>query len=150
MDIAIISNGNIGRIGHYRKLFPHTVFPDTGPTAEWLAANSCKKVNTFKAHDQDTEVLVSASPYVEGDYVYLVAVRSKTTEEVQQTQESKAAQLRAQRNALLAQTDWTQVADSQVDKDAWAAYRQELRDISAQETFPDSVTWPTSPDTPTE
>lgn len=146
MEIAIINNGNIGRIGHFRKLFPHTVFPDTGPTAEWLTANSCKKVNTFKQHDQDTEVLISCAPYEEGDYVYLVKVRSKTQEEVAQTQESKAAQLRSQRNALLAETDWTQIADSPVDKEAWATYRQALRDISNQETFPDSVTWPTRPD----
>ena len=146
MEIAIIKNGEIGRIGHFRKLFPHTVFPDNGPTAEWLSANSCKKVNTFKPHDQDTEILVSSNPYVEGDYVYLVRVRAKTPEEVAQTQESKAAQLRTQRNTLLAQTDWTQLADAPVDKEAWATYRQDLRDISSQETFPDSVTWPTSPD----
>lgn len=146
MEIAIIKNGEIGRIGHFRKLFPHTVFPDNGPTAEWLSANSCKKVNTFKPHDQDTEILVSSNPYVEGDYVYLVRVRDKTPEEVAQTQESKAAELRNQRNTLLAQTDWTQLADAPVDKEAWATYRQDLRDISSQETFPDSVTWPTSPD----
>ena len=146
MQIAIINNGEVGRIGHYRVLFPYTVFPESGPSDAWLTANSCKKVNLFKPHDRDTEILVSSAPYVEGDWVYTVIVRDKTPEEVAQTQESKAAQLRSQRNTLLSQTDWTQITDSPVDKQAWATYRQALRDISDQETFPDSVTWPTRPD----
>lgn len=36
--------------------------------------------------------------------------------------------LRSARNKLLAESDWTQVADSPVDKNAWSEYRQELRD----------------------
>ena len=43
-----------------------------------------------------------------------------------------ADQVRAQRNALLAECDWTQVADAPVDDLAWAAYRQALRDIPDQ------------------
>lgn len=41
--------------------------------------------------------------------------------------------------------DWTQVADAPVDKAAWATYRQALRDITSQVSFPDSITWPTEP-----
>jgi hypothetical protein len=57
-----------------------------------------------------------------------------------------AAEVRAQRNSLLAASDWTQVDDAPVDKAAWATYRQELRDISAQEGFPWAVEWPTQPE----
>jgi hypothetical protein len=39
------------------------------------------------------------------------------------------AALRAERNARLAASDWTQVADAPVDAAAWAAYRQALRDM---------------------
>ena len=49
------------------------------------------------------------------------------------------------RNRLLYECDWTQVADAPVDQAAWAAYRQELRDITSQETFPSEVTWPVAP-----
>ena len=45
--------------------------------------------------------------------------------------------MRMHRNRLLAASDWTQVADAPVDKAAWAAYRQALRD------FP--VTWVAGP-----
>ena len=54
--------------------------------------------------------------------------------------------VRAERNALLSASDWTQVADAPVDKAAWATYRQALRDITAQAGFPHSVTWPTKPE----
>lgn len=56
-----------------------------------------------------------------------------------------AAAIRARRNAELSATDWTQVADAPVDKAAWAAYRQALRDIPQQTGFPTEVTWPTAP-----
>lgn len=47
-----------------------------------------------------------------------------------------AAINRGKRNHLLAKSDWTQVADAPVDKEAWAAYRQALRDL------PNHVNWP--------
>lgn len=56
-----------------------------------------------------------------------------------------AAEARAQRNALLAASDWTQVADAPVDQTAWAAYRQALRDITAQDFFPYTINWPVAP-----
>lgn len=57
-----------------------------------------------------------------------------------------AARVREQRNKLLAECDWTQLADSPVDKAAWATYRQALRDVPAQAGFPWEVTWPTKPE----
>jgi len=39
--------------------------------------------------------------------------------------------MRRQRDALLAASDWTQVADAPVDRQAWADYRQALRDFPA-------------------
>ena len=57
----------------------------------------------------------------------------------------QAAAVRADRNARLAATDWTQIADSTADKPAWAAYRQALRDVPSQAGFPWIVTWPQEP-----
>jgi len=45
------------------------------------------------------------------------------------TDAQKLKQVRLWRNAELAATDWTQVADAPVDASAWAAYRQALRDL---------------------
>ena len=54
-----------------------------------------------------------------------------------------AAEARQRRDALLMQSDWTQVADAPVDHAAWAAYRQALRDVPVQPGFPHSIIWPT-------
>jgi hypothetical protein len=58
----------------------------------------------------------------------------------------QAKSVRADRDAKLAASDWTQVADAPVDKAEWATYRQALRDITAQSEFPWNVTWPTKPE----
>jgi hypothetical protein len=47
------------------------------------------------------------------------------------TDDQKLKQVRYWRNAELARTDWTQVADAPVDASAWAMYRQALRDLPA-------------------
>ena len=56
-----------------------------------------------------------------------------------------ATNARNQRDTLLTQTDWTQVADAPVDKAAWATYRQALRDVPQQAGFPVTITWPEKP-----
>lgn len=63
------------------------------------------------------------------------------------TDEEVAAQVRAKRNGLLMQTDWTQLADvPQQIKDLWDDYRQALRDVPQQEGFPHEVIWPEKPE----
>lgn len=59
-----------------------------------------------------------------------------------------SAEARAMRNSLIAQSDWTVLADAQLtaaQKTAWAAYRQALRDVTAQAGFPVGVVWPVKP-----
>ena len=56
--------------------------------------------------------------------------------------------VRGERDIRLARCDWTQGGDSPLDDDAkaaWAAYRQELRDITSTAPDPDSVVWPPAP-----
>jgi hypothetical protein len=57
----------------------------------------------------------------------------------------QATAVRADRNKRLADCDWTQLADSPVDKAVWATYRQALRDVPAQAGFPWTINWPTQP-----
>jgi len=56
--------------------------------------------------------------------------------------------IRAKRDRLLAACDWTQVADAPLtatEKQAWADYRQALRDIPQTFDSPDDVVWPETP-----
>ena len=57
--------------------------------------------------------------------------------------------LRERRNALLSQSDWTQMSDSPLsaeDRAIWVAYRKSLRDLPTTTTDPASPTWPTPPE----
>jgi hypothetical protein len=58
---------------------------------------------------------------------------------------AQSESVRQQRTDKLKDSDWTQLADSAADKAAWAAYRQALRDITAQAGFPWTIDWPAKP-----
>jgi len=54
--------------------------------------------------------------------------------------------MRAKRNKLLSDCDWTQGKDvPDAVSSAWAPYRQALRDITTQSGFPQNIEWPTPP-----
>lgn len=57
---------------------------------------------------------------------------------------AKAASIRLERDSLLADTDWMALSDVTMSAEM-TTYRQALRDITAQEGFPHSVTWPVKP-----
>lgn len=55
------------------------------------------------------------------------------------------SQVRAQRDQLLAATDWTQLPDvPESTRSTWMAYRQALRDVTQQQD-PRDITWPPKP-----
>jgi hypothetical protein len=54
-------------------------------------------------------------------------------------------EIRSRRNVFLSQSDWTQLEDSKENKESWAEYRQELRDIPQTFSTPESVIWPSKP-----
>lgn len=147
MEIAIIENGNITKMGDYRDVFPNTSFTDNGPDDEFLAEHGAKRLNRFKPHNRLTEHTVTAAPYVEGDWVFTVEVYPLTAEEIQADKDSAMQQIRAQRNQLLAVSDWTQLVDTPTDiKTAWASYRQVLRDLPSTITEPRTFRdWPHDP-----
>ena len=60
-------------------------------------------------------------------------------------EDQAAGRIRDIRNDLLAESDWTQLADSSAETSPWSVYRQALRDVPAQSGFPFNVTWPTKP-----
>lgn len=66
-------------------------------------------------------------------------------QEIDKRTAGKEAEIRSERNKLLAECDWTQLADAPGNSLAWANYRQSLRDIPQQTGFPWEVIWPTKP-----
>ena len=67
---------------------------------------------------------------------------------VQKSEEMAQSNIRRERDRLLSACDWVTIksidTNTSIDAD-WVTYRQALRDITAQDGFPYSVTWPTKP-----
>jgi len=57
----------------------------------------------------------------------------------------KWAMIRAERDALLASTDWRAMPDAPTMSDAWVTYREALRDLPSTESDPDDIVFPTEP-----
>lgn len=146
MEIALIQDDQIIEVGHYKKLFPATSFPTTGPDADFMAANNALGVTIWKAHDSATEKLMPCDPYIEDEQVFTVTVTAKTEEDLAADLLILTTAIRAKRNQLLLESDWTQIPDVPLDKEAWGIYRQALRDVTAQEGFPQNVTFPDKPE----
>lgn len=143
MFIAKIENGQVTQVVDSRE-----VFATTAPTAQQLVENSYMQVNLYRPHDRLTEKLVQCEPVIEGPWVYTVEVQPMTGQETQAAKDSAMSQIRAQRNKLLSQSDYTQMVDNPDPKKAeWATYRQTLRDLPST-IFGDPRTfseWPTDP-----
>ena len=80
-----------------------------------------------------------------------VTVTKASQEEAYTATKDTAAALAARntRDGLIASCDWMAIkafeAGTTVGTE-WATYRQALRDVSAQEGFPNDITWPTQPE----
>jgi len=91
--------------------------------------------------------LIEISPTLRDNGIYYQTWNSieMTDEEKIEATINQKQLIRSQRNHKLRESDWTQVDDAPVDKQAWATYRQALRDISGQSGFPWEVQWPEMP-----
>jgi hypothetical protein len=61
-------------------------------------------------------------------------------------EEDKIKLFRSVRNRLLLESDWTQLSDSTVNKELWATYRQELRDLTNYSGNIEDVVFPENPE----
>jgi hypothetical protein len=137
---ALIENGEITG---YNIDFPAVVngvsFSKDSTLEDAMANGLVPIVGDEPAYDYERQRLAGPQYVLEGQQVNRVF----TVEQI--PDEEKAGQVRSERNTKLAATDWTQIADSTADKTAWAAYRQALRDITAQADFPWTIDWPAQP-----
>lgn len=132
---------------------PNTMFPAV-PTTELL-----ESFNVFRVVIAETPVQESLTlaPRLKDQPELIDGVWTLGWETFEITQEVTEADnliyaenMRMQRNELLSNTDWTQLADAPFTEEqvsAWAAYRQSLRDIPSHENWPRLTDddWPTQP-----
>ena len=143
--IAIVQNNEIVNTGTLQSLFPNTCFPKTGPNDEWKTENGVVDIVNTRSFDTATQHLETADAYLEGGVVYTVRVVTNSDEYNTQRATAEWNEVRSLRDMYLQESDWTQLSDvSNVDKTAWATYRQQLRDITNQ-ADPFNITWPSPP-----
>lgn len=93
-----------------------------------------------------TAIDVTGDEWIDG--MEVDDVPQPMTEALRIYNEGQAALIRQQRNAALAETDWTQLADAPFSMEEQAAirnYRQSLRDIPQQAGFPGEYVFPAVP-----
>ena len=149
---ALIENGAVAKypytIGDLKAANPNTSFA-ANVSDDDLQGYGVHRVY-FATQPQITrfQVLEEGTPVFSDEdqrWTQVWSVRDMTQEEFDALKASQAASIRAERNAKLAASDWTQVIDAPVDQAAWATYRQVLRDITSQAGFPWDIQWPAQP-----
>lgn len=138
-----ITNGQVEKapytIGEFRKANPNVSFPKDIPleTLATYGVYPIKQTNPPKV-DSKTHTLSWTVTLVNNEWEQFWTT-GRLAEDI------AANNVRTERDRLLMRSDWTQVADAPVNQEAWATYRQALRDVPTQEGFPYSITWPVAP-----
>ena len=83
------------------------------------------------------------------DYQEYLEWAKTNTAEAADTETLTWDSIRATRDQILKDTDWTMPSGATVDQAQWAAYRQNLRDLpqTYKDKTSDDVVWPTQPST---
>ena len=126
-------------------MFPHTSFPSPLTDSDMPDGYVVVGVIAPPTPGPDQKVVPGLPVQQGGKWVQGWDVVPMTPEEITEQNEAKAADVRAERNRKLAECDWTQLPDAPVDAQAWAAYRQDLRNVTGQPGFPFDVQWPNQP-----
>lgn len=152
---AKLANGAVERYPYtmddLRRDYPNTSFPAmlTEPVLDYLSMARVI-VTGHPAIDHTQNVTEGQPVYSESRqrWEQQWIVTDASAEEIAQRTDAKSAEIRAERNRLLALCDWTQLDDSPISnsqKLAWAQYRQSLRDLTSQAGFPWQVAFPDTP-----
>ena len=108
-------------------------------------------MTTLNSEAEDARIRTGPHNVVNGNAVALtleeIAEHDARAVAWEATRPARAlAELREQRNARLAASDWTQTPDAPTANDAaWKVYRQALRDLPQQTVYPNAPQWPTAP-----
>jgi len=131
-SLAIINSTQVPRSSDYKRVF-HSVPVEARHGDELIVAS----VLNEDTNEMEDVVQVDPTKEAAHDAALLAEVNSDAER-----------MLRAQRNAILDATDYTQIPDAPLTAQQvtdYATYRQELRDLPANTVDPTNPTWPTKP-----
>lgn len=141
--LAKISGTNVVQfpytLADLRREVPGISFPDAVDDATLISYGVVRVTATLPpSYSALTHRVASTAALIDGQWQQAWNV-------VPLPEAQASSNIRAERNQRLTDCDWTQLPDAPVDPAPWAAYRQALRDISAQAGFPWDVAWPEVP-----
>jgi len=165
MQIRIRQTGAVVYEREFRAMFPNTGFPvqlteeiindfggdivfegpqATGGTVyQYSQAAGVEEINGKWYTKYILGPVFTDRPATDTEPAQTAAEQEAAYKAIKDAEQAKS--VRQSRNDKLKDSDWTQIADSTADKQAWAAYRQGLRDVTAQQGFPWTVEWPVAP-----
>ena len=145
-----LENGNIRypyTISELKSENPNTSFPAV-LTNEVLESFDVYYVEPTEYSDDYTKNIEEGTPILsDSSYIQVWNITDATEEEISAKLEEKWVEVRIMRDALLAQSDWTQFQDSPISGTTlveWQTYRQSLRDVTSQPN-PFNLSWPAKP-----
>ena len=159
MEYRIQSTGKVKTQGEVRRMHSNTSLPRVwdADTCAFLGIDPVLAAPKPEVTGYTQAIRNGATQDANGNWVQawsVVDMFADTTEDgvtttkaeheaaYQADLDAKAAEsVRTQRDAKLAETDWTGMSDVTMTAEM-AAYRQALRDITAQSGFPNTVEWP--------
>ena len=165
MEIRIRESGQVVTDSEFRAMFPNTGFPvqlteaiinDFGGDVV-LEGPQASGGTVYQYSQRQGVEQIGGKWYTKYVLGPVFTDRPATETEPAKTAAEQEAEYKAQkdaeqaknvrqtRNDKLKECDWTQLADSTADKQAWATYRQALRDVPNQAGFPWTVDWPETP-----
>ena len=145
MEIRLKETGAVITESEFRALHPNTGFPSQ--LTEQIINAFGGDIVFEGPQAQPTRYQIGFRDGIElvnGKWFNKYSVADLDADAIAAKDAEQSKAIRTQRNQLLAESDWTQLADAPVDKTVWSVYRQSLRDISSQKGFPWDVVWPKS------
>lgn len=147
---ALVSNQAVEKYPYsveaFRRDNPHISLP-ANPSDGLLEEYGVYSVSSVDIPEVDysQEVTEGTPVFTDGAWRQVWLVRDRPDREISEIIREQWGYVRAKRNALLSECDWTQLPDAPVISAEWANYRQALRDITLQED-PFNISWPNTPE----
>jgi hypothetical protein len=149
---VLVNNGAVEKypytIGNLRRDNAHTSFPKK-PTDELLENFGMFRVAKVDrpAYDHTKNIAEGTPVLIDGVWTQVWNVTDASAEEIAERTAQQAQNMRAERDRLIADTDWTALSDTTMSAEM-TTYRQALRDITDHENFPylEDSDWPVKPE----
>jgi len=151
MLLVKIKDGQVEKypysVGLLRKENPNTSFPKKPSVSDMAAFNVHPVTEVTPTLGDDQKLVKTWTPTLVGsEWVLAHQAVDLTEDEIDDAVARVAAEVRKERDRLLAECDWVAIRARELGQpvpEAWYDYRGDLRQVPQQAGFPHTIDWPT-------